>query len=88
MSISAQRYPDAITLNGRPHSAKRAAVDFSIYMARSTPWIPPGELAALRPGKHPYVVLLPAATPLPGWLHLEDIELGKDTWYGYVLPAR
>lgn len=84
-----ERCPTAITLNGHRKPGKRASVDFSIYVARSTPWISAGELAALRPGDRPRVVLLgkPGEAP-PGWIQIGEIPLGKDSWYGFMLPAR
>jgi hypothetical protein len=78
--------------NAHPRG-KRASVDLSIYLNRITKWISGEDLAALRPGARPRVVVMlqegKDAPPVPpaGWHHVHTIRRDKDHWWAFELPA-
>jgi 4-amino-4-deoxy-L-arabinose transferase-like glycosyltransferase len=85
-------YPEALMYNAHPQG-KRASVDLSIYLNRVTRWISMEDLAGLKPGRTPKVVVMlqeqgdPAPKPPAGWTFVEKVKRDKDWWWAFALKA-
>jgi 4-amino-4-deoxy-L-arabinose transferase-like glycosyltransferase len=85
-----EQYPEALMFNAHP-KGKRASVDLSMYLNRVTTWISEDDLARLRPGARPKVVVMlqeqkeAAPTPPAGWTFVEKVRRDKDWWWAFVL---
>ena len=87
-----EKYPEALMYNAHPEG-KRASVDLSIYLNRVTRWVSPEDLASLKPGRAPKVVVMlqehgdPDPKPPAGWTFVEKVKRDKDWWWACALKA-
>jgi 4-amino-4-deoxy-L-arabinose transferase-like glycosyltransferase len=85
-------HPDAQMYNAHPRG-KRVSVDLSIYLNRATELVTIDQLAQLRPGPRPKVVVMlqdhkgTPPTPPPGWQYVHHVPRDKDFWHAFALPA-
>jgi 4-amino-4-deoxy-L-arabinose transferase-like glycosyltransferase len=83
-----QAYPDAEMFNWRPDSNKRAPVDLSIYLNRSTVWTP--DPMKLPPSTRPQICIKlqnagePEPLPPAGWGYVAKVKRDKDHYLAFV----
>jgi hypothetical protein len=90
------RYPDALVYNWRPDSNKRASVDFSIYLNRSTVWTSDPTKLPRTIQPQVYIRLQnkgePEPSAAPGWTYFAQVRRDKDAYLafgreGVIAPA-